>query len=347
MQGRRGARLHRRAGAPLARRARPRDAGARPRSSVGASVRASLALERMARAWALVHGRAYVVPVDVEQLFLPVVAHRLVFEPFALAVDGMSARPVAARARQGASVSGVAPVPEPDVGEREVARGVRALIDESLAGPRRRSSRSSRAIASPAALRRLPTASGADREPTSPARGATCRAIGSSWIDWNASARLSALQDGDEFVVREFYADEAPRVVIVVRPPPVDGPLRARASLALEAGRSRRTRSSRSSPRRTPPARTSGTSTSRAQRAGRASRTGYRRGGQRAPDRSTGSAPSFDAPADVLERAIDELCLRRHDAQAGCFVFVVSDFLVRRRSRRGSAPAAAGGTLCR
>jgi MoxR-like ATPase len=57
--------------------------------SVGASVRASLALERAARAWALAHGRGYVEPADVESLFIPVVAHRLVFEPFALAVEGM------------------------------------------------------------------------------------------------------------------------------------------------------------------------------------------------------------------------------------------------------------------
>jgi len=56
--------------------------------SVGASVRASLSLERAARAWALVHGRNYVEPADVERLFIPVVAHRLVFEPFALAIEG-------------------------------------------------------------------------------------------------------------------------------------------------------------------------------------------------------------------------------------------------------------------
>ena len=47
--------------------------------AMGASVRGSLALERAARAWALLHGRDYVVPVDVEQLFVPVISHRLVF----------------------------------------------------------------------------------------------------------------------------------------------------------------------------------------------------------------------------------------------------------------------------
>jgi len=45
---------------------------------VGASVRASLALERAVRAWALIAGRSYVVPADVERLFEPVVGHRLV-----------------------------------------------------------------------------------------------------------------------------------------------------------------------------------------------------------------------------------------------------------------------------
>jgi MoxR-like ATPase len=45
---------------------------------VGASVRASLSLERAVRAWALFAGRSYVVPADVERLFEPVVGHRLV-----------------------------------------------------------------------------------------------------------------------------------------------------------------------------------------------------------------------------------------------------------------------------
>jgi MoxR-like ATPase len=48
---------------------------------IGASVRGSLALERAARAWALLDGRDYVTPVDVERLFLPVLMHRIVFTP--------------------------------------------------------------------------------------------------------------------------------------------------------------------------------------------------------------------------------------------------------------------------
>jgi MoxR-like ATPase len=47
--------------------------------TLGASVRASLALERTGRAWALLHERDYVIPEDVETLFLPVMSHRIVF----------------------------------------------------------------------------------------------------------------------------------------------------------------------------------------------------------------------------------------------------------------------------
>ena len=45
---------------------------------VGASVRASLALERACRGWALLSGRDFVTPADVERLFAPVVMHRIV-----------------------------------------------------------------------------------------------------------------------------------------------------------------------------------------------------------------------------------------------------------------------------
>ena len=48
---------------------------------IGSSVRGSLALERAARAWALLDGRSYVVPEDIEHLFVPVLVHRIVFTP--------------------------------------------------------------------------------------------------------------------------------------------------------------------------------------------------------------------------------------------------------------------------
>ena len=53
--------------------------------AIGASVRGSLALERIARAWALLNDRSYVTPEDVDHLFLPVLGHRVVFTPVFLA----------------------------------------------------------------------------------------------------------------------------------------------------------------------------------------------------------------------------------------------------------------------
>ncbi len=54
--------------------------------AVGGSVRASLALERAARAWALLEGRAYIVPEDIERLYIPVILHRIVFRASFVAV---------------------------------------------------------------------------------------------------------------------------------------------------------------------------------------------------------------------------------------------------------------------
>ncbi len=53
--------------------------------AVGCSVRGSLALERVARAWALLQGRDFVMPEDVELLFIPVLLHRINFRPSFLA----------------------------------------------------------------------------------------------------------------------------------------------------------------------------------------------------------------------------------------------------------------------
>ena len=53
--------------------------------SIGASVRGSLALERAARAAALLAGRDFVVPGDVERLVVPVLGHRITFAPVYLA----------------------------------------------------------------------------------------------------------------------------------------------------------------------------------------------------------------------------------------------------------------------
>jgi len=53
--------------------------------AIGSSVRGTLALNRAARAWAVLHERRYVTPDDVERLFVPVLMHRLLFRPSFLA----------------------------------------------------------------------------------------------------------------------------------------------------------------------------------------------------------------------------------------------------------------------
>src|SRR5438552_3779788 len=45
---------------------------------LGASPRATLALHRASQAWAAMHGREYVIPDDVKDLAVPVLAHRLI-----------------------------------------------------------------------------------------------------------------------------------------------------------------------------------------------------------------------------------------------------------------------------
>ena len=57
---------------------------------LGASVRGTLALVRLASAWAAGNGRHYVTPDDIRDLALPVLAHRLVLEPEA-EFDGVTA----------------------------------------------------------------------------------------------------------------------------------------------------------------------------------------------------------------------------------------------------------------
>jgi MoxR-like ATPase len=81
--------------------------------AVGASVRGSLTLERTARAWALLHGRDHVVPDDVEYLFLPVLAHRLILTSSFLAETRALGRSQAlARIRE--RCLELAPPPAPD-----------------------------------------------------------------------------------------------------------------------------------------------------------------------------------------------------------------------------------------
>jgi MoxR-like ATPase len=52
-----------------------------PHLTMGVSPRATLALQRVARARAAAHGRGYVIPDDVKALAIPVLAHRLLVAP--------------------------------------------------------------------------------------------------------------------------------------------------------------------------------------------------------------------------------------------------------------------------
>jgi MoxR-like ATPase len=81
--------------------------------AIGASVRASLALERTARAWALLDGRDYVMPDDVEALFIPVLGHRIVFTPAFLAEARRLGREAALTSFRRTCLERV-PRPEPD-----------------------------------------------------------------------------------------------------------------------------------------------------------------------------------------------------------------------------------------
>jgi MoxR-like ATPase len=80
--------------------------------TLGASVRGSLALERAARAWALVHGRDHAEPEDVEQLFAPVVMHRLLLDPEFLADSDIDADEIARRVWQRCLELAPRPAPE-------------------------------------------------------------------------------------------------------------------------------------------------------------------------------------------------------------------------------------------
>ncbi|HEY4668035.1 MAG TPA: MoxR family ATPase [Anaerolineales bacterium] len=52
-----------------------------PRVAVGASPRGALALMKASRAWAAIHGRAFVLPDDIKRLAKPALIHRLLLLP--------------------------------------------------------------------------------------------------------------------------------------------------------------------------------------------------------------------------------------------------------------------------
>jgi uncharacterized protein (DUF58 family) len=144
-----------------------------------------------------------------------------------------------------------------------------------------------------------------------------------STIDWFASARLSSASGGDEFVVRDRAADEAPRVALVLDRRPAMGlypePLpwlakreaqrQAAASIAASAAAARADIGSLDfgdgEAWWLPP--------------------GRRDHSWLVAERA-GEAP-FDAPEDSVGRALEFLADRRTDVPGATFLFVLSDFL--------------------
>ena len=145
-------------------------------------------------------------------------------------------------------------------------------------------------------------------------------------IDWNASAKLSAARSSDEFLVREHYAEEAPRVVLVCdrRPEmelfPEELPWLSKPTVMREAGR---------------------LIVDSAQRArGLIGYLDYAEGGVEPFWRPPHSQqdfwrtkeshlphPSFRAPSDNVTHAIHHLIDARRALPAGTFVFLLSDFI--------------------
>jgi len=142
-----------------------------------------------------------------------------------------------------------------------------------------------------------------------------------AWMDWAASAKLSAARGTDEFIVRERFADEAPRVVVLCD---------RRPSMAIREATFRRL----DKPRTILTAlELIGAS---AHAAG--SYLGYldhahgeahwrpprseRRAGPGSFDRP------FHAPDDAVSRGLEFLGDHRRDLPTRTFVFVLSDFIV-------------------
>jgi uncharacterized protein (DUF58 family) len=136
-------------------------------------------------------------------------------------------------------------------------------------------------------------------------------------IDWAASARLSAASGDDRFVVREYRAEEAPRVVVVQDLRPEMGlhapelpwlHKRAAAQAVLDAvhASARQARA----------------------RLGIAAATSTGVGLRWLTEHDAPALPeTLDAPDDAIARTFAALRGRREDLPSGTFVFAVSDFL--------------------
>jgi uncharacterized protein (DUF58 family) len=145
-------------------------------------------------------------------------------------------------------------------------------------------------------------------------------------IDWGATAKLSSARGADEFIVREHYADEAPRVILICdrRPemalcPPGFPWLRKSEAMSLAAEII-----------------TESASKARGFLGYLDFATGEDEPFWRPPKSHSEhwairerhlAFPDFDAPADTLERALAFLADHRRAVPAGTFLFFISDFL--------------------
>lgn len=142
-----------------------------------------------------------------------------------------------------------------------------------------------------------------------------------AWMDWAASAKLSAARTTDEFIVRERFADESPRVVTLCD---------RRPSMALTSSPLRRL----DKPRAILDAIELISASAMAAR----SLTGYLDYAEgepywRPPRSEARAEPGmfereFDAPADTVTLGLEFLGEHRRDLPTQAFVFVISDFAV-------------------
>ncbi len=137
-------------------------------------------------------------------------------------------------------------------------------------------------------------------------------------IDWNASARLSLARGSEEFVVREHFAEEAPRVVVLCDRRPSMSIFAPELPWLCK-----------------PEAIRHATDVIGASAIAARGLLGYLDEGDGEtywhPPRSSHGLElaerPFGAPADTLARGLRYLTEQRRDLPAGTFVFVVSDFL--------------------
>ncbi len=142
-----------------------------------------------------------------------------------------------------------------------------------------------------------------------------------AWMDWAASAKLSAARLDDHFIVRERFADEAPRVVVLCD---------RRPSMSIPASLLRKL----DKPRALLTALELIGASAHAAR----SLTGYvdhadgeaywrPPRSERLAEPGTFDRP-FHAPADTVTRGLAVLGEHRRDLPTQAFVFVLSDFIV-------------------